>query len=248
MQPGAERERQRDTASLSRGRKLLRAWADYTGVLVRLAGADHRRRRRRGVAVISAVARRADARLRRPPPLPGDRLPRPAPPRRRRRRPWPDHLPQRCEHRLRTARVPARTSSSVTQVSGFRRSACVFSSSWRAGSVTRSEIRAEDLGVARAQPLHAFGAELRVRRRRRLGRRSRRGSVAAASGRQRRCAAEFRPLGSGPATGVGAARRGLARRAPGGGRAARGGALRPVAARAAAGGPRRSAPALDRRP
>ena len=33
------------------------------------------------------------------------------------------------------------TSSSVTQESGFRRSACAFSSSWRCGSAVRSEIR-----------------------------------------------------------------------------------------------------------
>ena len=56
------------------------------------------------------------------------------------------------------------TSSSVTQVSGFRRSACAFSSSRRTGSATRSEIRCEHLRVARAQTREPFRAEPRVRR------------------------------------------------------------------------------------
>ena len=49
---------------------------------------------------------------------------------------------KRVEHRLGTCSRPSRTSSSVTHVSGFRRSAWLFSSSCFTGSGTRSEIRA----------------------------------------------------------------------------------------------------------
>ena len=78
---------------------------------------------------------------------------------------------QRLEHRLVLLEAGRRRRASVTHVSGFRRSACDFSSSRRGGSVIFSEIRASTSAWRARSRSSPSGPEPRQRGRRRLVRR-----------------------------------------------------------------------------
>ena len=127
----------------SRGRVftcMLRLYRELASGLARRP--NRRRRRRLGSSGLlasgpSRVAASADgSRIRRLRPARW-----PASPRRRRRRFWP--TTSRSDANTDSyCSSPWTTSSSVTQASGLRRSACSFSSSRRDGSAVRSEIRA----------------------------------------------------------------------------------------------------------
>ena len=149
---------------ISRGRVFTCMLRLYRELASGLARRSNRRRRRLGRSrpVLGASRHRsasAPSRLdaRGPPDCPPGSAGRGRLPRRRRRRFWP--TTSRSDANTDSyCSSPWTTSSSVTHASGLRRSASSFSSSRRAGSAARSEIRAEDLGVARAQALDALGS------------------------------------------------------------------------------------------